>query len=50
MTRSGDDETEKMLDALHMEILALIKLAEAVQTKTAAVAQSVLELEQKLES
>ncbi len=48
MTKSGSDETEKMLDALHMEILALIKLAEAVQTKTAEVAQSVLELEEKL--
>ena len=48
MTKSGSDEAEKMLDALHMEILTLIKLAEAVQTKTAEVAQSVLELEEKL--
>ncbi len=48
MTESGPDETEKMLEVLHMEILALIKLAEAVQTKTAEVAQSVLELEEKI--
>ncbi len=50
MTKSGSDETEEMLEALHMEILALIKLAEAVQQKTEAVAQAVLDLEQKLAS
>ena len=42
------DEAEAIIESLHMEILALIKLTEAVQKKTANVAQSLLELEEKL--
>ncbi len=43
-------EIDAMVESIHMEILALIKLAEAVQKKTEEVAQSVINLEQKLES
>ncbi len=41
-------EIDAMVESLHMEVLALIKLAEAVQKKTADVAQSLLELGEKL--
>ncbi len=43
-------EIDAMVESIHMEILALSKLADAVQEKIAAVAQSVLELEEKLTS
>ena len=44
------DDIDRMIEALHMEILVLIKLTEAIQEKTKGVAQAVLDLEQKLDT
>ena len=44
------EEIEQMLESLHMEILALLKLTEAIQKKAEGVAQSVIDLEQKLDT
>ena len=43
------DEIDKMIETLHMEILVLIKLTEAIQGKAAEIAQTVLELERGLD-